>query len=788
MKYIKRSLALLIFFSINVEAQTINDIITVVNLTAGKTDSILISDLFYSENYSPVFIRNDKIQASFNPAANYIKLTPSGNFTELGLVEFTMGDETYQIPFFSKRKIKSVFKYKHDEKPKKVNLFGTFNNWNRESIPMLDKEGNGIYEAYISLDPGRYEYKFYADGKEIADPGNPEKTPSGVGDFNSVIIIDEPDKSKNYLHILSKNITEDGIQFLFFSENDFKDELDKEDLIVLLDNIKAEKSSLNISKEIITISLDNKQLNENKILRVAVNKHGSASNIQSIYLNKIDPMSKFYWNDGIIYSLMIDRFSDGDSSNSLPVIHPQLSVKANYQGGDFNGILNKIDEGYFDSLGINALWLSPVADNTDSAYRETPAPHRFYTGYHGYWPVHPTNAEEHFGNFELLKKLIQKAHEHGIKVLLDYVAHHVHIEHPFWKEHREWFGQLNLPDGRLNLRLWDEQRLTTWFEPYMPSFDYTRSKEALETMTDNAVWWLKETGADGFRHDAVKHVPNEFWRTLTKKIKKEFNQADIYQIGETFGSYDLISSYVNNGQLNSQFNFNLYDIATITFLDTNSSFSDLDIEMKKTFSVYGNNHLMGNIIDSHDKVRFMAYADGDVPVGGAGADEIGWKIPPEADNQLSYKKLELYFAYLLTIPGIPVIYYGDEFGMTGASDPDNRRMMKFGNQLNEDEKKTLQKTREIIQLRKNHSALRYGDFLTLQADDNIYAYLRSDTNERILVILNKNISPSKADLKFPSFYNLSTAFNLTNGEKKEIKADALSTTIEPLSFRIFSIK
>ncbi|MGE5806435.1 MAG: alpha-amylase family glycosyl hydrolase, partial [Ignavibacteria bacterium] len=452
------------------------------------------------------------------------------------------------------------------------------------------------------------------------------------------------------------------------------------------------------------------------------------------------------------------------------------------------GILSKIDEGYFDSLGINTLWLSPVADNTDSAYRETPEPHRFYTGYHGYWPVHPTNAEEHFGNFELLKKLIQKAHEHGIKVLLDYVAHHVHIEHPFWKEHREWFGQLKLPDGRLNLRLWDEQRLTTWFEPYMPSFDYTRSKEALEVMTNNALWWLKETGADGFRHDAVKHVPNEFWRTLTKKIKKEFNQADIYQIGETFGSYDLISSYVNNGQLNSQFNFNLYDIATTIFLDTNSSFSDLDIEMKKTFSVYGNNHLMGNLIDSHDKVRFMAFADGDVPVGGAGADEIGWKNPPEADNQLSFKKLELYFAYLLTIPGVPVIYYGDEFGMTGASDPDNRRMMKFGNQLDTNEKKMLQNAREIVQLRKNHSALRYGDFLTLQADENIYAYLRSDTNERILVILNKNISSSKADLKFPSFYNLTMAFNLSNGEKKEIIADALSTTIEPLSFRIFSIK
>src|SRR5690606_30180448 len=125
-------------------------------------------------------------------------------------------------------------------------------------------------------------------------------------------------------------------------------------------------------------------------------------------------------------------------------------------------------------------------------------------------------------------------------------------------------------------------------------------------MTDNAVWWLKETGADGFRHDAVKHVPNEFWRLLTKKIKKEFSgRKTYYQIGETFGSYELVSSYVNNGQLDAQFNFILYDTAIPTFAGTASSFTSLDQQMQKTFDVYGVNHLMGNVIDSHDKVRFM---------------------------------------------------------------------------------------------------------------------------------------------------------------------------------------
>jgi cyclomaltodextrinase / maltogenic alpha-amylase / neopullulanase len=204
-----------------------------------------------------------------------------------------------------------------------------------------------------------------------------------------------------------------------------------------------------------------------------------------------------------------------------------------------------------------------------------------------------------------------------MKVLLDYVAHHVHIEHPYWNEHRNWFGKLELPDGRLNLRLWDEHRLTTWFEPYLPSFDFTASNEALEVMTDNAIWWLKETNIDGFRHDAVKHVPNSFWRRLTEKIKSkvESDGRKIYQIGETFGGYDLISSYVNNGQLDAQFNFNLYDNAISVFLTPTSTFKVLDTEMKKTFNVYGVNHLMGNLMDSHDKTRFMAYADGDIEPG-----------------------------------------------------------------------------------------------------------------------------------------------------------------------------
>ncbi len=441
---------------------------------------------------------------------------------------------------------------------------------------------------------------------------------------------------------------------------------------------------------------------------------------------------------------------------------------------------------------MNTLWLSPVVDNPDSAYREYPAPHRLYTGYHGYWPLHSYRVEEHFGTMALLKKLIKIAHQHKLKVLFDYVAHHVFIDNPIYKKHRDWFGSLYLPDGRKNLRLWDEERLTTWFDVYLPTFNYVGSKAAREAMTDNAVWWLKETNADGFRHDAVKHIPNSFWRLLTYKLKKEIEipeKKNIYQIGETFGSYKLISSYVNNGQLNAQFNFNLYDVAIPTFINENASFVPLANELQKSFLVYGNNNLMGNIMDSHDKVRFMAYADGEIPLSGnVDASELGWKNPPAVEHKSSYKKLRLYLSYLLTIPGIPVIDYGDEIGMTGAADPDNRRMMRFGSQLSNWEKENLVDVRKIVSLRKNNSALRYGDFQTLDVDTSCFVYLRSDMNQRVLVALNKSDSEKTLTIKLPAIYRLNKAVNLFDGSEDKIENNSFILTIPSEGYKFFELK
>lgn len=781
-------------YSINF-AQSIHDLIQPINLLQDQPTKVLISDIFYYENYNAEFSSSKNINVSYDKSTMEVSFTPKSNFSGMELVSFKLNGEAYQIPVKLTKSKKYLFTYKPQVGEKQVSLFGQFNSWDRQSLPMKDTNSDGVLEVEIPLDPGRYEYKFFVDGREVVDPANPDKVSNGMGDFNSLRIIEESANDKMFLHVLGSKKTKDVLHLRFYFENVDRSMLvNKETVTALFDNKLFPAELIKINGREITLTVKGKMLSENHSVRISVNRMSAYSNIQTVQLldgviaGKSETKTL---NDNIIYSMMIDRFSNGDKSNDDPIVHDSLFTPANYQGGDLQGIINKMESGYFDKLGVNAFWISPIVDNTNNAYREYPAPHRYYTGYHGYWPVSSTKVEEHFGDMKLAKKLIDLAHQKKSKVYLDYIAHHVHQENWMWKDHRDWFGTYNLPNGRLNLRLWDEYRLTTWFEPYMPSFDFVSSYEALEFMTDNAVWWLKVTNADGFRHDAVKHVPNEFWRLLTKKIKMEISvpqNKDVYQIGESFGGIDMIASYVNNGQLSAQFNFNLYDVAIPTFLDEKASFKLLDYQMQKSFQVFGYNNLMGNIMDSHDKIRYMAYADGDLAINDGSAGDAAWNNPPTVDDPKSYNKLKLHLAYILTIPGVPIIYYGDEIGMTGAADPDNRRMMRFDDELNTNENQTFEDVSKLIHIRKEHSALRYGDFLTLQSDENIYAYLRSDMNERILTIVNKNSNQQKVEFTLPGMYKITKAIDLVAGEEFSVKDNSIKLDVDGSKYFILKLE
>jgi len=800
MMTIVRLLLLSLFIFKIIFSQHITDIIQPLRLYPNRVDTILVSDLFYAPSYDLTFVQNKHLTVHFRSGTKQLIISPKQQRFGATVLEFTTKGKQYHIPVLlntsTLARTAHTFRYRPNEKVSSVVVTGSFNGWNKENDRLTDTDGDGVYELTMWLEPGSYIYKFLVEGKEILDPANPEKSPTGFDDFNSVLRITESDTTKIFLHV-GKFQKQKGIfSYSFIYENPhYRKNLTEANIIALLDNQKIESKHINISHHTIEFEFKPQEVKGKKVLRVLVTADGKNSNLQQVQLFNGEPVGGKQhlaaWEDGVIYSIMIDRFNNGDPSNDNPIVHDSLFWQANYQGGDFRGIIKKIEEGYFDSLGVNILWLSPVYDNPNTAFREYPPPHRWYSGYHGYWPVNDTAVEEKFGTIDELKELIAKAHKRNIKVLLDIVAHHVHIDNPLYTQHPEWFGTLELPDGRKNLRLWDEHRLTTWFEPYMPSFDYMKSREPIEFMTKNCIWWLRQTGADGFRHDAVKHVPNEFWRALTERLKREIEVPEkrtVYQIGETFGDYSLVASYVNNGQLNAQFNFNLSYFAIPVFIEPERSFASVDFHMRKSFEAFGYYNLMGNIMDSHDKVRFMAYADGDVTLQGVDTRELAWTNPPTVDHPDSYKKAALYYAYLFTIPGLPVVYYGSEFGMTGADDPDNRRMMRFGDSLTVHEQQMWKETQKIIRLRNKHSSLRYGDFYTLKADENIYAYVRSDFNERLLIILNKNLQEQQVTITIPSVYGVRTLHDVVNEEQRDVNNNMVSVTMSGLSWRVFKLQ
>lgn len=164
--------------------------------------------------------------------------------------------------------------------------------------------------------------------------------------------------------------------------------------------------------------------------------------------------------------------------------------------------------------------MSPITQNPEGAYGFWKDPKTKFSGYHGYWPVSSSKVDYRYGTSQELKDLIEEAHKRNINVILDYVANHVHEEHPLYKQHQEWATELYLPDGSLNTERWDDHRLTTWFDTFLPTLNL-ENPEVYEPMTDSALFWIKEYNLDGFRHDATKHIPEIFWRTLTYKLKKD---------------------------------------------------------------------------------------------------------------------------------------------------------------------------------------------------------------------------------------------------------------------------
>lgn len=718
------------------------------------------------------------VKRFLSPDKSMLTIIPPEDLPDISLLSLQKGAQRESILLKKSAKKKYTFSFDpQGKKYSKVQLVGDINAWNPQNTPMQFVDNKWVTTLY--LNPGTYGYQVVVDGKWILDPNNPEKMENGMGGWNSPLIIEGVDREK--LPKISD-----------FQWNNQRLEIFPSGkitaYIALWNNQK-----ITVDNNQITLPKDAKKIKRSTLRIWAYNDFGSSTQVfipleYGVPVFDTKQLTRSDKRTNILYFPMVDRFYDGRTDNDRPLLDKEVSPRADYHGGDIRGIIQKLDEGYFSDLGITAIWMSPIVKNPEGAYGfyNKGGVKSKFSAYHGYWPISFTLIDDRFGTPEELKELVTKAHARNINIFLDFIANHVHEKHPVYQANKDnhWATDLYLPDGTLNTEKWDEHRLTTWFDVFLPTLNLER-QEITEMLTDSALYWIKTYDIDGFRHDATKHIPENFWRTLTKKIKlyeKETGKT-IFQIGETYGTPDLISSYIGSGMLEGQFDFNVFDALLAAICQEEKGWDGFHDRLQQSFDYYGTHNLMGYITGNQDKPRLMALATGDIRFD-EDSKLAGWTRDIQKKNQVGYDRAALLHAIIMTIPGLPVIYYGDEIGLTGGNDPDNRRMMKFTD-LTEQELMLRDKVSKLANLRRSNMALLYGDFDFLQVDKDVLVFSRKYFKDKIILIANKSNTPQS--IKIPLENAVSKNYWSTNFDSKLVIEGKIATIqLAPRSFEILT--
>jgi neopullulanase len=393
-------------------------------------------------------------------------------------------------------------------------------------------------------------------------------------------------------------------------------------------------------------------------------------------------------------------------------------------GGDLYGIVDKID--YLKELGINAIYLNPIFQSASN--------HRYHT--HDYYKVDPL-----LGGDAAFRKLLEVAHQNNIKIILDGVFNHAsrgffqfnHIlENESGSPYINWFHIKKFPlnaysnSSGPNYEAW-------WGIPQLPKFN-TNNPAVRKFIFDVVRYWM-DFGIDGWRLDVPEEInDDDFWIEFRNIVKKANPSAYIF--GEIW--VDEINKdafrWLTGDKFDAIMNYGLTSACIAFFIGKNLDKNlikgqnhDPEHPMKASEFSQSINIILGkyhknivrsqyNLLDSHDVARFLSVAKGDRRI------------------------LRLAYLFIFTYIGAPAIYYGTEIGMEGKRDPDNRRAMNWDRSAWDME--TFEFFKKIIAIRNNNPCLRDGDFTSIFADDktNVYAYLRTLNNEKIIVIINNSES------------------------------------------------
>lgn len=457
----------------------------------------------------------------------------------------------------------------------------------------------------------------------------------------------------------------------------------------------------------------------------------------------------FDWDEAVVYFMMTDRFFDGNESNNTASGADTYGDNPGlYHGGDFAGVTTKLD--YLQNLGVNTIWITPIVENikgvavTDEGSKDVP----YNAAYHGYWASDFTKLNPTLGTTEEFETMISEAHKRGMRIMVDIVVNHA------------GYGTESTFADMLRDKSVSEGDIKSW-QSGLPDFA-TENADVRAKLVEWQTAWMKDYGVDYFRVDTVKHVDSTTWAAL-KNSTTEVNPA-FKMIGEYYGAgYASNGSTLGSGQMDADLDFDFNDQAT-SFVSGNISSVEKFLSARN--SALNNTYMTGQFLSSHDEEGFKA------------ALMNGKKYTEDEATSAALVAATLQ----LTAKGIPVIYYGEEVGLSGLNNypyQTNRYDMDFS--LATEDNVTYQHYKNLLSIRNAYTDVftRGSRNVVASSDEEGYDVVSRSYGGTTLYV-GMNIKDAAKEVKVPVNANAGdTVKNLYDGKTYTVSSDKTVTVSIP---------
>ncbi len=604
-----------------------------------------------------------------------------------------------------------LFSYRGSHGTKSVHLAGEFNGWDMQATPMSDEDGDGLWRIWYPLRSGRrYEYKFVIDGSQwVTDPNAPETNPSNYN--NGVVYVAEPGVPYAVMTFPTSGSRPQEIAPIFGHLYCYRDEIDPGSVEVRLGELPL-RHEYEPETGQFTAPLP-KELPDQDY-RLMISARGSASG--KLGKTRVDftmdrELAVFdspdFFDRAVVYEIFVRSFKDSDGDSI----------------GDLNGIIQMLD--YLNDgdpktdadLGIDAIWLMPVCQSPS---------------YHGYDVTDYYTIEEDYGTNDDFVNLCRQAHRRGIRIIFDLVINHCSSQHPFFSD------ALNNPESPYSgwFKFLDPQQSD--YEAFfgyrgMPELNFD-SRQMRDYLLEMAQYWMDpdgdgdfSDGVDGFRCDVGKGPPHDWWKELRRELKKV--RPDFLLLGEVWDNVETIYGYFD-GEYDMQFDYPIYyDLLRLLNERDKTPLRSTVTKEKQQFPAQAQ---LLRFLNNHDNDRILSALQGNL------------------------QRNKLAALILFSLPGTPMIYYGEEVGMTGVNPPDEtiRRPMDWDqvNLQKRDPGSLFHWYRRLIRFRSLNPALsarhdrETSSYQPLKTRERqVYAFLRDAPGaDPFLVVINLSDEPIEA--------------------------------------------